>query len=152
MAWRRKCDKPFPGAMPIQFAHAYMHKENWRSYSNKTDLILSGRAGRIGRECTNNRPVEKYLQLMLKVINLDKTSNLPHNASFTCRIHDDVVKLKHLSALLALCAGNSSVTGKITLTKASDAGLWFLFLFCTSTDCSAINEDAGDFETPSHSL
>ena len=37
-------------------------------------------------------------------------------------IHDDVIKWKHFSALLALFTGNSPVTGHrwIPLTKASD--------------------------------
>ena len=42
--------------------------------------------------------------------------------------HDDVIKWKHFSALLVICAGNSQVPGEFP-TKASDALLWCFLWF-----------------------
>ena len=63
-------------------------------------------------------------------------------------------RMETFSALLALCAGNSPVTGKIPLTKASDAELWcFLWSAPEQTVEQTIEPlMVGWLETPSRSL
>ena len=52
-------------------------------------------------------------------------------------------QMETFSALLAICAGNSSVTGKIPCTKASDAELWS-FLICAWINGWVNNREAGN--------
>ena len=51
-----------------------------------------------------------------------------------------------ISALLALCAGNSPVIGEFPSKKASDAELWYFFDLHMNKWLSkqSINRDAGD--------
>ena len=48
------------------------------------------------------------------------------------------------SALLALCAGNSPITGEFSITKASDTELWCSSLIYARTRGWVNNRDAGD--------
>ena len=59
--------------------------------------------------------------------------------------------METFSALLALCAGNSQVTGKFPFTKASDAKLW---CFLWSAPVQTLSKQSGRrwFETRSRSL
>ena len=61
-----------------------------------------------------------YLHLINRLdgITLGAVSPIYRELEYT--IHDDVIKWKHFSALLALCEGNSLVTHEFHLTKASD--------------------------------
>ena len=56
--------------------------------------------------------------------------------------NDDVIKWKDFSASLALCSGNSPVTGEFHVTKVSDAELW-CFRW-SRTNCWPNTRIAGD--------
>ena len=53
-------------------------------------------------------------------------------------------QMKTLSALLAICAGNSPVTGEFPRTKASDAEELWCFFICAWINHWVINGEAGD--------
>ena len=56
-------------------------------------------------------------------------------------------QMETFSALLTLCAGNSPFYRRIPLTKASDAELWFFFMFSLIyvwTNSWVNNRDTGD--------
>ena len=61
-------------------------------------------------------------------------------------IHDDVIKWKFFSALLALCAGNSPVTGEFPsqrpVTRSFDV---FVFFICSWINAWVNNREAGDW-------
>ena len=100
------------------------------------------------------RPVEKYLQLMLKVISLDKTSNLLHNAMLHMPLYSwwRRRQMEASFALLALCAENPPVTGKFPSQRPVTQGFDFYSYSASEPTVQHTMETAGDFETPSHSL
>ena len=55
--------------------------------------------------------------------------------------HDDVIKWKHFFTLLALCAGNSPVTGEFPSQRH---GALMFSLICAWTNAWVNNRDAGD--------
>ena len=64
--------------------------------------------------------------------------------------HDDVIKMETFSALLAILAGNSPVTGELP-AKANDTERWCFFYLRLNKRLSKQSRDWW-FETPSHPL
>ena len=60
-------------------------------------------------------------------------------------------QMETFSALLAICLGNSTVTGEFPLQKASDAELCYFFYLCLNK-CLSKQSWGLWFEMPSHSL
>ena len=58
--------------------------------------------------------------------------------------HDDVIKWRLFSALLAFCAGNSPVTGEFPSQRASDAELWHFLWSAPWINGWVNNRDACD--------
>ena len=70
---------------------------------------------------------------------------------WTARVHDDVIKWKHFSALLALCAGNSPVTGELPSQRLVTRSFDVLFDLRLNKLLSNQSWDWW-FETPSRPL
>ena len=66
--------------------------------------------------------------------------------------HDDVIKWKKKSALLAVCAGEFTGHRWTTLSKASDAELWCSLWSAPEQTVAWANNRRRWFETPSRSL
>ena len=70
------------------------------------------------------------IHLVPPFLHLSDTMNLWQNLVWYndghATTHDDVTKMVTFSALLALCTGNSPVTGEFPAQMASNAELWFV--------------------------
>ena len=60
------------------------------------------------------------------------------------QVHDDVIKWKPLSALLAFCAGNSPVTGEFPAQRPVTRSFDVFFFICARINGLGNNGNAGD--------